>query len=60
MDELPTQDEVNQFLDHVRELGVFNMFGAGNYIQEQFDIGSKDATRFLSEWMSTFEERQDA
>lgn len=60
MNELPTQDEVNQFLDHVRELGVVNMFGVGNYIQEQFDIGSQDATRFLSEWMDTFEERQDA
>ena len=59
MNELPTQDEVNQFLDGVKELGVVNMFGAGTYIQDQFDTTKHDANRFLMEWMSTFEERQD-
>ena len=59
MSELPTQDEVNQFLNHVKELGVVNMFGVGHYIQEQFDVTKYDANRFLSEWMSSFEERQD-
>ncbi len=52
-----TQDQVNIFLDNLRESGVTNMFGAGSYIQEEFGITKYDAQRFLIKWMQTFGER---
>lgn len=52
-----TQDQVNIFLDNLRESGVTNMFGAGSYIQEEFGVTKYDAQRFLIKWMQTFGER---
>ena len=57
--ELPTQEEVNKFLDILRESGESNMFGAGPYIQENFKITKYDANRFLVKWMETFGERHN-
>mgnify|MGYP003644218360 CR=1 FL=1 len=59
MIELPTQNEVNLFLDDLRESGSVNMFGAGSSIQEMFGVTKHDAHRFLATWMETFEERHD-
>ena len=56
---LPTQEEVNKFLDTLRESGESNMFGAGPYIQERFGTTKYDANRFLVKWMETFTERQN-
>ena len=53
-----TQDQVNIFLDNLRESGVTNMFGAGSYIQEEFGVTKYDAQRFLIKWMQKFGERQ--
>ena len=55
---LPTQDEVNKFLDILRESGLTNMVGAGKYIQDRFGVTKYDAQRFLLKWMETFSERQ--
>ena len=52
--ELPTQDQVNSFLDWLRMTGKTNMFGAGPYIQENFGITKYDANRFLVKWMESF------
>ena len=57
MNELPTQDEVNLFLDDLRESGSVNMFGAGASIQEMFSVTKYDANRFLQTWMDTFGDR---
>ncbi len=54
---LPTQDEVNKFLDTLRESGLTNMVGAGKYIQDRFGVSKYDANRFLIKWMETFGER---
>ena len=56
---LPTQHDVNIFLDVVRSSGVTNMFGAGSYIQEHFGVSKYEARDFLSEWMKTFSERRE-
>lgn len=56
---LPTQHEVNIFLDVVRSSGVTNMFGAGSYIQEHFGVSKYEARDFLSVWMKTFSERRE-
>ena len=52
--ELPTQEEVNSFLDWLRMTGKTNMFDAGPYIQENFKITRYDANRFLVKWCETF------
>ena len=56
---LPSQHDVNIFLDVVRSSGVTNMFGAGSYIQEHFGVTKFEARDFLSEWMKTFSERRE-
>jgi len=59
IDNLPTQEDVNSFLDWLRMTGKTNMFGAGPYIQENFEITKYDANRFLVKWMETFKERHN-
>lgn len=53
----PTQDEVNGYLDDLRESGVTNMFGALPYLMENFDITAQEASTLLAEWMRTYGER---
>lgn len=53
----PTQDEVNVYLDSIRAAGVVNMFGAGPYIQDRFDVTRHEARDYLLKWMDTFGER---
>lgn len=57
MNNLPTQEDVNVFLDAVRKAGIVNMFGAAPIIQEQFGISKREARDFLLTWMDTFSER---
>lgn len=54
---LPTQKQVDKFLDDLRTTGVTNMYGATPYIQDIFGITKYDAQRFLITWMETFKER---
>ena len=61
-DEHPTitpelEDSVFVFLDRLRESGVTNMFGAGTYVEEHFDLSKKVAGELLIKWMTTFEDR---
>ena len=51
------ENEVFEYLDALRESGVTNMFGAGSYICDEFDVSKKDARFLLAKWMSTFSER---
>jgi len=51
------QNEVNEFLDGLRESGVTNMFGAGSYIVDEFGVSKSEATQLLTEWMRTFGDR---
>jgi hypothetical protein len=50
-------DEVLQYLDELRESGVTNMFGAGPYLKEEFDIDRATSHKWLAYWMGTFSER---
>jgi len=52
-----TQDEVNDFLDGLRESGVTNMFGATPYIVSEFGCTQQEARKFLVNWMETFSTR---
>ena len=43
-----------EFLNILRESGVVNMYGATNYIIDEFDVSRKDAVQMLSLWMKNF------
>jgi uncharacterized protein YciI len=44
-----------EYLNALRESGVVNMFGAGQYIQDEFGVDKKTARTILIYWMGTFE-----
>jgi hypothetical protein len=51
------QEEVNLFLDDLRESGAINMFGAAPYVQKEFGVSRYDARDLVKNWMETFGER---
>ena len=44
------------FLNNLRRSGETNMFGATPYLREEFDIGKREASEILSDWMRWAEE----
>ena len=46
--------EYFEFLDTLRESGVTNMFGAGEYLEDAFDMDRKEAREVLQAWMNQF------
>ena len=50
-------DEHLEYLDDLRESGVTNMYGAGAYLEIDFEINEKEAWIVLSYWMKSFSER---
>lgn len=55
-----TREAVLDYLDELRRDGVTNMFGAGQYIEDDFGFSRQDARAALSYWMKTFGARRDA
>jgi len=45
------------YLDNLRESGVTNMYGAGQYLSNDFGLSKKEAGMVLRYWMGSFEER---
>lgn len=43
------------YLDELRASGVTNMYGAGPYLQDEFGIGTKQASAVVGVWMATFD-----
>ena len=54
--EVVTEDHL-LYLDDLRESGETNMFGAGAYVESEFDMNRKDASVVVGYWMRTFSER---
>lgn len=52
-----SKEEVFVYLDELRESGVTNMFGAGPYVEDEFDVDRRTARSLVVEWMETFDER---
>ena len=48
------EQEVLTYLNMLRDSGATNMFGATPYIEEEFDLNSKEAKRLLMLWMANF------
>ena len=51
--EIVTEEHL-EYLDALRESGVTNMFGAGSYIEEEFDLDYNSSKEILLYWMKTF------
>ena len=51
------QEQVNDYLDALREDGSINMFGAVPYVVEEFGISKYDARDLVKNWMQTFADR---
>lgn len=47
-------DEHLEYLDNLRESGETNMFGAGSFLESEFDMNRRDAKEVLQYWMDTF------
>ena len=46
----------DRFLTALRDSGEVNMFGAGVYLQHEFDLSKRDARDILAQWMKSFGE----
>ena len=46
--------EYFEYLDALRDSGVTNMFGAGAYLENRFDLTRYEARDILLEWMNSF------
>lgn len=44
-------DEHLEYLDDLRESGVTNMFGAGQYLMDTFGLPRDMSTKYLVYWM---------
>lgn len=42
------------YLDELRDSGTTNMFGAGRYLCDDFDLEKTDARIVLTAWMKAF------
>jgi hypothetical protein len=51
------QEQVNVFLDELRESGSINMFGAAPYVADAFGVSKYEARDLVIKWMDTFAER---
>ena len=47
-------DEHLDYLDTLRESGVCNMFGAGEYLETEFHLSRRGAQPVVMYWMKTF------
>lgn len=48
-----TKDQII-FLNNLRNSGETNMFGAGAYLEEFFNLKKSDARKILADWMNNF------
>ena len=47
----PSEQEMFDYLEELRQSGDTNMFGASPYLQHAFDLDKKEARAVLSKWM---------
>ncbi len=50
----PIEKDTLEFLNGLRDSGVTNMYGATDYIIEEFNVSRKEAVQMLSLWMKNF------
>ena len=52
----PKMQGIFDYLDKLRESGVTNMFGAGSYLERDFNMTKREAREALIAWMDAFGE----
>jgi hypothetical protein len=52
------ENEYYEYLDALRESGAVNMFGAGAYLQDQFDLSKSEARTILIAWMNQYSDEK--
>lgn len=50
-----TDNKYYLYLENLRRSGVVNMFGAVPYLQKAFDLGRKEASAILADWMDNYD-----
>ena len=48
------EKEYFDYLELLRDSGVTNMFGAGPYLEETFDLSRSEARKVLISWMESY------
>ena len=48
------EEDAKDYLNELRESGATNMFGAGPYLEQEFDLGRREAKEVLMWWMGQF------
>tara|TARA_R110002012_G_scaffold25680_2_gene84645 strand:+ start:721 stop:942 length:222 start_codon:yes stop_codon:yes gene_type:complete len=51
-------NEVFLYLEELRESGVTNMFGAHQYVMEDFEISKPLAIKLVKTWMDSYNEEK--
>jgi|TARA_R110000764_G_scaffold65205_1_gene136739 hypothetical protein len=51
------QEEYFNFLVDLRDSGVTNMWGAGPYLEDEFNLTKQEAKDVLLAWIKSFEEK---
>ena len=51
-------NEVFLYLEELRESGVTNMFGAHQYVMEDFEISKTLAIKLVKTWMDSYNEER--
>ncbi len=51
---MPTQEEVNSYLNALRRSGATNMFGTAPYVEKHFKIDRNTARKMVTSWMVSF------
>ena len=47
-------NEYYEYLDALRNSGAVNMFGAGTYLEDRFDLSKSEARSILIAWMEQY------
>ena len=53
--EKASEDTMFTYLEGLRQSGVTNMFGAGPYLEREFDLNRNEAREVLMSWMKSYE-----
>jgi hypothetical protein len=52
-----TTEDINAYLEGLRDSGITNMFGAVPYLEDTFDMSRSEAKAALFAWMNSFKEK---
>ena len=50
------QQDYFDYLVELRDSGVTNMWGAGPYLEDEFDLSKSEAKEVLASWIKSFKE----